>query len=416
MLAALVLAMVTTVMATTDTEAAAEDGSQACPRESLPDTALRDTSGIHGDGIRCLLWYGVAEGRTPTSFGAADPVQRGQMATLLTRVLQEAGAELPRPQEPPFDDAVGTTHEDAIERLAAAGVYTGDADGDAAPRDPVSREQFAAFVVRAIEWLEDDELPAGDHGFSDVDGVHERVVAAAADAGLVRGRDDGTFEPTATLRREQGATILAGLLERFVGDDRLELPPEPTFRWDAGPVPASVREAMTGTTWDSSCPVGLDQLRLVELNHRDFEGRLQRGELIVNASVVDDLEQVFATIFDEDFPLEAVEPAYRYDGDDDAIMAANTSHAFNCRQITGGDSFSEHSYGTAIDLNPIQNPYERGGTILPPEGEPYLDRSNVRAGMLLEGEPVVEEFDALGWTWGARWNTLVDYMHFEYPR
>jgi hypothetical protein len=191
---------------------------------------------------------------------------------------------------------------------------------------------------------------------------------------------------------------------------------EPAFRWEATTLTADVRDEMTGTSWQEGCPVGLDELRSVHLTHHTFDGDVQDGHLIVHASVVDDLEHVFATMFEERFPLTSVEPAYVYDGDDDAIMAANASHAFNCRQITGGDAWSEHSYGTAIDLNPIQNPYERDGEVLPPEGEAYLDRTDVRPGMLLEGDAVVSRFDELGWDWGGRWETLVDYMHFELPR
>ena len=49
-----------------------------------------------------------------------------------------------------------------------------------------------------------------------------------------------------------------------------------------------------------------------------------------------------------------------FGGSDDDSMAANNSSAFNCRPVTSGGGFSEHSYGTAIDLNPVQNPYLSG--------------------------------------------------------
>ncbi len=135
----------------------------------------------------------------------------------------------------------------------------------------------------------------------------------------------------------------------------------------------------------------------------------------MHRTVVDDLETVFAAMYDAEVPLERVERIEAYDGSDDASMAANTSHAFNCRRITGGGSWPQHAFGIAVDLNPAQNPDVRDGTVLPPEGEAYLDRSDVREGMVLEGGVVVDAFDAIGWTWGGRWNTLKDYQHFERP-
>ncbi|MFA5523298.1 MAG: M15 family metallopeptidase [Tissierellales bacterium] len=54
---------------------------------------------------------------------------------------------------------------------------------------------------------------------------------------------------------------------------------------------------------------------------------------------------------------------------DELSMANNNTSAFCSRELTGKDGvFSNHSYGIAIDINPIQNPYVKGATILPKEG------------------------------------------------
>ena len=57
-----------------------------------------------------------------------------------------------------------------------------------------------------------------------------------------------------------------------------------------------------------------------------------------------------------------------YGGDDDRSMAANNTSGFNCRRVAGQSSWSAHAYGEAIDLNPVQNPYVRPGSITPPAG------------------------------------------------
>ena len=169
-------------------------------------------------------------------------------------------------------------------------------------------------------------------------------------------------------------------------------------------------------SWEPGCPVGLDDLRLAVLTHRGFDGRLHRGELVVHRSVARDLGQVFAALQEEDVPLRRVERIERFGGSDDRSMAANNTSAFNCRRITSGSRWSEHAYGTAVDLNPVRNPYVRGSTVLPPAGRDYLNRANVRPGMFVEGDVTVRAFDAAGWQWGGRWSSLKDYQHFEYPR
>jgi hypothetical protein len=94
-------------------------------------------------------------------------------------------------------------------------------------------------------------------------------------------------------------------------------------------------------------------------------------------------------------------------------MSANNTSAFNCRTVTGGDSYSEHSYGRAIDINPLVNPYVKGSTVLPPEGSQYADRSLDAPGMIHSGDEVVTAFAARGWVWGGTWSSLKDYQHFS---
>ncbi len=72
-----------------------------------------------------------------------------------------------------------------------------------------------------------------------------------------------------------------------------------------------------------------------------------------------------------------------YRGGDDGSMVADNTPAFNCREVTGQPGvWSEHSYGRAIDINPVQNPYVPNGAVLPPEGRTYADRSLEAAGMI----------------------------------
>lgn len=131
------------------------------------------------------------------------------------------------------------------------------------------------------------------------------------------------------------------------------------------------------------------------------------------ASLAEEVVAIMNDLYDARFPIERMEPVDVYDGDDDLSMAANNTSAFNCRPVTGGSSWSEHSYGRAIDINPLVNPYVRGSTVLPPEGAQYADRSLSATGMIHGGDQVVDAFAAQGWKWGGYWDSPIDYQHFS---
>ena len=70
-----------------------------------------------------------------------------------------------------------------------------------------------------------------------------------------------------------------------------------------------------------------------------------------------------AALFAARFPIERIQLVDDFGADDAASMAANNTSAFNCRNIDGRPGvWSEHSYGWAIDINPVQNPWVRGIT------------------------------------------------------
>lgn len=189
--------------------------------------------------------------------------------------------------------------------------------------------------------------------------------------------------------------------------------PRPAFEGAAAPLSEDVRDRMRGVSWRPGCPAGLEALAYVELNHWDFDGALRDGELVVAADVAESIVAVFAELFTNGVPIDGMRLVDDYGGDDDASMAANNTSGFNCRTVAGSDDWSEHAYGLAVDVNPVQNPYVRGSVIEPPAGAAYLDRSDVRPGMAVRPGPMVEAFEAIGWGWGGDFRSLKDYQHFS---
>ncbi|MFC3890959.1 M15 family metallopeptidase [Lentzea rhizosphaerae] len=170
------------------------------------------------------------------------------------------------------------------------------------------------------------------------------------------------------------------------------------------------------SSWREGCPIGPDQLRLISLSFVGFDAAVHRGELVVHADLAVEVAQVFADLYFNRYPIERMETVDKYNSDDDASMAANNTSAFNCRPITGGTAWSNHSYGRAIDVNPVQNPYiSRSGKVYPPNGAPYVDRTQNAPGMIHAGDATEQAFTTRGWTWGGFWDTPIDYQHFEKP-
>ena len=133
------------------------------------------------------------------------------------------------------------------------------------------------------------------------------------------------------------------------------------------------------SSWRAGCPVPLSGLRYVRVSYRGFDGADHVGELVVATSAVPSIVGVFRDLYASRFPIASLRLVDDFGGNDDRSMAANNTSAFNCRAVTGGSGFSAHSYGTAIDLNPVQNPYVSGATVLPPQGRAYLARTPARA-------------------------------------
>lgn len=186
----------------------------------------------------------------------------------------------------------------------------------------------------------------------------------------------------------------------------------PTFQGEAEPLPKEVRSHMTGRSWREGCPVDLDDLALLTMSHWDMDGEVVAGEMVVSEEVADHVLKAFESLFDQGFPIAEMRRIDHWDGDDDRSMEANNSSAFNCRYVAGTKRWSEHSFGTAIDINPKQNPYVRGDLVAPPQGRAFLDRDDVRPGMLVPG-PAVDAFKSIGWGWGGDWRSAKDYQHFS---
>jgi hypothetical protein len=188
------------------------------------------------------------------------------------------------------------------------------------------------------------------------------------------------------------------------------------------PLPQQLEQSMQRTgMWADDCPVPLQRLSLIRIRYVDFAG-IERddGELVAFDVAAEYIAAIFETLFEMRFPLAKIRSVHHYGGNDDLSMADNNSSCFCHRPIEGTTLASLHSYGLAVDVNPLQNPFivfnEEEGTakIHPSQGWEFLNRHNRKPGMV---EDLVELFAARGFfIWGGRWTTPIDLHHFQTPR
>lgn len=151
-------------------------------------------------------------------------------------------------------------------------------------------------------------------------------------------------------------------------------------------------------------------LALTTVQYLSFDNLLHEGQIVLHRDLEEDVQAIFASFLELGFPVGLVVPVSAFGWDDDRSMEENNSSAFNYRLILGTDRLSNHSFGRALDINPMQNPYfARDGKVYP-AGAEY----NLTAPGTVTPE-IVALFKGRGWNWGGDWTIPVDYQHFEKP-
>lgn len=188
----------------------------------------------------------------------------------------------------------------------------------------------------------------------------------------------------------------------------------PPFFSSIQPLSNDEQQHIRKYSWHPGCPVDPSNLVTVKISYFGFDNKPHLGTLIVSNLSAHEVVTIFAELYQQQFPIQKIIPADYYHGDDLKMMAANDTSAFLCRAMTGYSTvFSSHSYGTAIDINPLINPHVTRSTILPPAGKTYVDRSKLAQGIIVKNDNVYNIFKKHGWRWGGDWKKLKDYQHFE---
>lgn len=150
---------------------------------------------------------------------------------------------------------------------------------------------------------------------------------------------------------------------------------------------------------------------LLAIIYLSFDGKFHSGQIVVHKELEKDVTDFFKFLLEKNFSLNKAVPiaSDKYNFSDELSMADNNSSGFNPRNIAGTERPSNHAFGRAIDINPLQNPFIKND-IVEPVGAAYEPGE---IGTLTS--EIVEFLKSRGWKWGGDYIQIKDYHHFEKP-
>ncbi len=178
------------------------------------------------------------------------------------------------------------------------------------------------------------------------------------------------------------------------------------------------RQMIKGNSYKHGCPISFKNLRYLQIRHLNFNGKTVIGKMIVHKNVANDVVDIFKELYAIDYPIRKMKLISHYKGLDWQSIEADNTSAFNCRNVIGSKKWSKHSYGKAIDINPIENPYVfRSGKSSHKASKRYTNRvhkntSYADKALLLKQDKATKIFKKYGWNWGGDWTGVKDYQHF----
>ena len=191
---------------------------------------------------------------------------------------------------------------------------------------------------------------------------------------------------------------------------------------------------------NEKCNYFLHRLVVIEnIEYYGFDGKqYSDGEIVVLDVLADEVVKIFSELKDIKFPIEnlkitagrAIAPRWPFGWFGEKVIddedVKSLSGGYCCRVIQYTDRLSLHSYGTAMDINTLQNPCifidEETNEILkvvPKDGVMYLNRSFNRKGKEDKdlgkiNNDIVKIFRKHGYDiWGGYWDFPIDYQHFQ---
>ena len=192
------------------------------------------------------------------------------------------------------------------------------------------------------------------------------------------------------------------------------------FHATISPITPQIKKRMiNGGSYRASCPISLESLRYLTMSYIGFDNKEHIGEMIVNKSVAKEVTAIFKELYKAKYPIRKMQLVSNYGGSDFASIEADNTSAFNCRPVDGTNRWSKHSYGKAIDINPLENPYvSKNGHTSHKGSQKYIKRARIgssapQRALILRNDYIVKLFKSYGWRWGGNFKCCKDWQHFD---
>ena len=186
----------------------------------------------------------------------------------------------------------------------------------------------------------------------------------------------------------------------------------------------AVYRRIVNKSYDPKGLIALSDLRYLKVLHINFDGKIQVGEMICHAEAAPVFLKVFRELYQNRYQIRQMRLIDDFwagnglDSDFASIEADNTS-CFCYRQASNAANLSNHAWGRAIDLNPLENPY----VYVTPNGSysehsasaPYVtNRDPSIPHVITTSDTAYRILTAYGFTWGGHFSPDKDYQHFDY--
>ena len=161
------------------------------------------------DAVRSVYEKGQMNGLSKTAFAPKDPLNRAMLVMILWRM---DGSPASEGDGGDFTDVEpGSWYEEAVNWAAEKGIAKGFEDGTFRPDTEITREQAVTILWR----MNGSPASEGDGGgFTDTDRISEWAAEAmewGVSSGLISGRGNGKLAPQDTITRAEAAALLQRL-------------------------------------------------------------------------------------------------------------------------------------------------------------------------------------------------------------
>ena len=145
-------------------------------------------------------------------------ITRAEVATIFFRLLTDESRDKFWSQTNDYTDVPADAwYNNAVSTLSNAGILDGYEDGTFRPDGNITRAEFATITARFLEASYD-----GGNRFPDIDGHWAaEYINEAANAGIVDGYPDGTFQPQQFITRAEAVTMVNRTVDRHPDADHL---------------------------------------------------------------------------------------------------------------------------------------------------------------------------------------------------